>query len=136
MKPFFALSLSVALVLFSALLLSSCEPKGPPKEIEYKKLDYADNFFTDPETGKGFTGIARQYHSNKKLKSEIHFKNGRFHGPWKDFYENGKPLAETEFKNGKRSGKNIEWTETGLLYQERVYDDDKIVSEKQYPTGR
>ena len=48
----------------------------------------------------------------------------------------GKPSAETEFKNGERSGRNIEWTEAGLPYRERVYDHDHIVSEKNFEAGK
>lgn len=124
---------ALPILLFFAALLSSC---GPPKEVDYKTLSYSDNVFTDPETGKGFTGIARQKYPDGKLRSEFPFKNGRFHGTLKEWYQNGKPLSETEFRNGERSGKNIEWTEAGLLYQERVYDRDKIVSEKKYESGK
>lgn len=120
-------------LLFSAILLASC---GPPKEADYAKLGYADNVFTDPDTGKGFTGIARQKYPDGKLRGEYPFKNGRFHGTVKEWYPNGKPSAETEFKNGERSGRNIEWTEAGLPYRERVYDRDRIVSEKNYEAGK
>jgi antitoxin component YwqK of YwqJK toxin-antitoxin module len=124
---------TLTLFFFSAVLLTSC---GPPKEMDYKRLVYSDDFFTDPDTGKGFTGIARQKYPDGKVRSEFPFKNGRFHGTVKEWYQNGKRLSETEFKNGERSGKNIEWTEAGLPYRERVYDHDHIVSEKNYEAGK
>lgn len=119
--------------LFLVFLLCSC---GKPKEVPYSKLGYADNLFTDPDTGKGFSGIARDYHKNGQLKAEFPFKNGRFHGNVKEWHPNGKPMAETEFKDGERCGRNIEWTEAGLPYRERVYDHDKILQEKNYEPGK
>lgn len=124
---------ALLLAIGSSILLSSC---SPPKEADYAKLGYSDNVFTDPETGKGFTGIARQKYPGGKLRAEYPFKNGRFHGTVKEWYPNGKPSAETEFKNGERSGRNVEWTEAGLPYRERVYDRDHIVSEKNYEAGK
>lgn len=120
-------------VCFAALLLCSC---GKSKELPYSKLGYADNVFTDPETGKGFSGIAKDYHKNGQLKAEFPFKDGRFHGIVKEWYANGKPLSETGFKNGERCGRNFEWTEAGLPYRQRVYDRDKIVEEKNFEAGK
>ena len=132
-----------------AILLSSCGPPKatdtpakeeeattPPKEADYKKLGYANDIFTDPDTKKPFTGIARQKYPDGTTQGEYPFKNGRFHGMVKEWYKNGKPSAETEFVNGERTGKNIEWTEAGLIYRERVYDHDKIVSEKNHEAGK
>ena len=117
----------------SIYLLASCEK---PKELPYSKLGYVDNVFTDPETQKGFSGVARDYYKGGKLKAEFPIKNGRFHGVVKEWYANGKPLSETEFKHGERCGRNVEWTEVGLLYRERVYDHDRIVSEKNFEAGK
>jgi antitoxin component YwqK of YwqJK toxin-antitoxin module len=125
----------VSLILTAALsaTLTSC---SPPKEADYSKLGYANSVFTDPDTGAGFTGVARQKYPDGKLRGEYPLKNGRFHGTVKEWYPNGKPSAETEFKNGERSGRNIEWTEAGLPFRERVYDHDHIVSEKNYDAGK
>lgn len=120
-------------VLCLPLLICAC---GKPKELLYRKLAYVDNVFTDPDTGKGFSGIARDYHKNGRLKAEFPFKNGLFHGTVKEWHPNGKPMAETEFKKGERCGRNMEWTEAGLPYRERVYDHDRIVSEKNYEAGK
>lgn len=120
-------------LLLTTLILSSC---GPPKEAEYTKLGYSNNVFTDPDTGKGFTGIAHQKYPDGKPRGEYPFKDGRFHGKVKEWYPNGKPSAETEFENGERTGKNIEWTEAGLPFRERIYDKDRIVSEKNFEAGK
>lgn len=119
------------LLIVSFAMLVSC---GPPKEADYDSLVYesrgAEAFFKDPDTGKGFTGIARS--KDKKtaaLIAEFPMKDGVFHGKVKEWYPDGKAKSETEFKNGQRHGHNIEWKEDGSVYNERVYDQDRIVKE-------
>ena len=121
-------------LLFPLLLLTSC---SPPKEVDYDKLAYSNDVFSDPDTKAPFTGIARQKYKDGKQRAEYPFKNGRFHGTVKEWHPNGKPSAETEFKNGERSGKNIEWTPDGSLFRERVYGEgEKILSEKNYGAAK
>ena len=124
------------LLLPLLVLLGSCQP---PKEVPYEKLDYesqgVSGIFKDKETGKGFTGVSKNHDKKGNLIGEFHFKNGLLHGMVTEWYPNGKKKSETEFVNGARTGKNIEWTEVGLIYQERVYDNDHIVSEKKHEAG-
>lgn len=125
------------LVIFASLavifFLSSC---GKPKELPYKELGYLSGILTEPGTGTPFTGIARESYKDGKPKAEYPCRNGKFHGTVKEWHPNGKSLAETEFKNGERTGLNREWTESGQPYMERVYDHDRIVSEKKYENGK
>jgi len=125
------------LLLPLVLSLGACKP---PKEVPYDKLEYqsqgVQGIFKDKETGKGFTGVSKNVDKNGKLIGEFHFKDGFLHGMVTEWYPNGKKKSETEFKNGSRTGKNIEWTEAGLIYQERVYDNDRIVSEKTHEAGK
>ena len=124
-----------ALLLSCALaLLPSCEK---PKEMDYKKLGFDGvNSFIDPDTKKGFTGIAHDWYSEGKMKAEYPFKNGLMHGTVIEWYANGKKRGETVFDSGERCGKNSEWNEDGSLFQERVYDHDRIVTEKKYNAGK
>jgi antitoxin component YwqK of YwqJK toxin-antitoxin module len=108
------------------LILTAC---SKPKEIDYAKLGYANDMFTDPETKQPFTGIAREVYKSGKPKAEYPFKNGKFEGTVKEWWENGNKKAETEFKGSERVGKNSEWTEAGRLFHTRIYDHDRIVSE-------
>ncbi|MEZ0390016.1 MAG: toxin-antitoxin system YwqK family antitoxin [Verrucomicrobium sp.] len=124
------------LLLIASALCVSLTSCGKAKEVPYKKLGYSDNVFTDPETGKRFTGVSKDYYKDGTLKAEYPFKNGLFEGTVKEWHPNGKPLAETAFVKGERTGQNREWTEAGLLYRERVYDRDKIVSEKNFEAGK
>jgi len=120
-------------LLSSLLLLTSC---SPPKEIDYGKLKYSNDFYLDPDTGKGFTGIAHQKYPDGKPQGTFPFKDGRLHGTVQEWYANGKMKSETEFKDGERSGKNTECTEAGAIYNERIYDHDHIVSEKNYDAAK
>lgn len=121
------------LLCFSLLFIASC---GKPKEISYLKLDLENERLVDPDTKKPFTGIARDHHKNGQLRIEFPCKDGLFHGTVKEWWENGKPKAETEFVRGLRTGRNMEYTEAGLPWQERIYKDDKIVSEKKFESGK
>lgn len=121
------------LLFVFSLGLTSC---GEPKEALYKDLGYKNDLLIDPETGKGFSGIARDYYKDRKLKAEFIIKDGRFHGTVKEWHANGKASSETDFQNGERVGKNREWTDDGNLFRERVYDHDKIVSEKNYGAAK
>ena len=119
--------------LAASILLASC---GKPKELPYKQLGYHDGILTEPGSSKPFTGIAKDTHKDGQPKAEYPCRNGKFHGTVKEWHANGKPLAETEFKDGERTGLNREWTDSGQPYMERVYDHDRIVSEKKYENGK
>jgi antitoxin component YwqK of YwqJK toxin-antitoxin module len=143
----------LSILLLQVSLMISCGEKEktreapptaspPAKEIAYKKLDYVEHggvgIYTDPETGKPFDGIARDWHDKDKtkLRLEYPFKSGKLHGVAREWYPDGKKLAETTWVDGQRTGKNTEWNKDGTLFRERVYDRDKIVSEKNYPTAK
>ncbi|TLD71736.1 hypothetical protein FEM03_06245 [Phragmitibacter flavus] len=110
--------------------LVSC---GKPKEAAYDQLDYESRgalaFFKDPETGKGFTGLAKQTDKKGTVTAEFPMKDGLFHGNVREWYPDGTPKSETEFKGGERHGRNIEWNADGTIYNQRVYERDKIISE-------
>lgn len=124
------------LVLSSLAVVMWFGSCGKPKELPYKDLGYRDGVFTEPGTGAPFSGIAKDSHKDGKPKAEYPCRNGKFHGTVREWHANGRPLAETEFRNGERTGLNREWTEAGELYMERVYDHDRIVTEKKYGAGK
>lgn len=129
-KNVFKLWFNAGGCLALAIVLSAC---GKPKEIAYDQLEYQSKgalaFFNDPETGKGFTGVAQQRNKDGALTAEFPMKDGLFHGVVKEWYADGKSKSETEFYKGERHGNNIEWTADGQIYNTRVYDHDRIVSE-------
>jgi len=111
-----------------AFLTASC---AKPKEISYNKLGYDNGIFIDPETKQGFTGIARDYHKKSgALKSEYPMKEGKLHGTVREWFPDGKPLSEIEYRNGEHHGLCKEWTADGQPFCERVFEHDRMVSEK------
>jgi len=124
-----------SLVLLTGLvsMLASC---GKPKELPYKQLGYHEGILTEPGTEAPFSGIARDSYKDGKPKAEYPCRNGKFHGTVKEWHANGQKLAETEFRDGERTGLNREWTDSGQPYMERVYDHDRIVSEKKFENGK
>lgn len=104
-----------------------------PKELLYNELKYESveglPFFKDPATNQGFTGLAKDVNKQGKLIAEYPMKNGKFHGTITEYYPDGKPKSKTDFVNGERHGNNIEWKENGEIYNQRVYDRDRIASE-------
>jgi len=123
---------SIAFSLLLVVWLPLAGSCSKPKEASYQKLLYRSGSFLDPETNKPFDGIARDFFKDGKLKGEFPMKNGKFHGLVREWHANGAQSAETEFENGERTGRNREWLDSGKLYMERVYDHDRIVSEKKH----
>ena len=117
------------LALAFSLLLPAC--KKPPV-VPYGQLEWKDeSFFLN---GRPFSGIAQDRHPNGQLRSEYPMKNGRPHGLVREWWDNGQPSTETHFDEGKRHGSNRYWSKEGKLLKEQVYDHDKSISEKVYPT--
>jgi antitoxin component YwqK of YwqJK toxin-antitoxin module len=132
MKPSIALALAVLSVFVA--LLTGCDNLN--KEVPFSKLNFDGTTFIDPSNNRPFTGVTKDNHKNGQPRIEWHIKDGKLDGTQKEWYPNGKQLSVTEYKEGTRTGKNTEWTEVGLLYRERVYDHDKIMSEKNYEAGK
>lgn len=97
------------------------------------------------ETGKPYSGIYKEYDSEKHLVSATCIKNGMLedtttifypsgtkkevraykegikHGTWTTWSENGKKTAEASFLNGKKDGKWYVWDEQGIMRYEMFY---------------
>ena len=121
--------LPVALIL-TALLIPACKKKEPP--TSYGKLEWKDESFY--LKGEPFNGVAQDLHPNGQTRAEYPMKNGKPHGIVREWWDNGQPSAETYFENGQRHGSNRYWSREGKLLKEQVYDHDKSVSEKVYPS--
>ena len=117
------------LPLLVSLMISGC---SKPREIDYKNLKKIEGALCEKGTTTPFTGIARDYFPDGKVHMEIPVKNGKFHGRVTEWHPNGKMNAQSEFNNGQLHGQNREWTDDGKPFRERVYDHDRIVSEKNF----
>jgi antitoxin component YwqK of YwqJK toxin-antitoxin module len=119
--------------LFAATLILLTAACSRPREIDFNKLGFDGmNTFLDPETKKGFTGVARESYPDGKQKAVYNFKNGLYHGTVTEWYQNGAKSSETNFLKGEHCGKNTEWNKDGTLYQIRIYDHERIVSEEKF----
>ena len=77
-------------------------------------------------SGNGFVygqepEVKKEYWENGKLKSETHYKNGKFDGPWIVWSESGQKRFEGHFKDGKLDGLLIVWSESGKKKTEKHY---------------
>lgn len=111
--------------------LTGCQREPPP--VPYGRLDWKDEmFYLD---GQPFTGVAEDKHPNGQLRSRYPIEQGRIHGVVREWWDNGQPSTETHFEHGLRHGSNRYWNREGRLLKEQVYDHDKSVSEKVYPSS-
>lgn len=122
------------ITLLLAMLAMSLAPPSCKKEpvVPYGQLEWKDESFY--LNGQPFDGIAQDRHPNGQLKSDYPMKNGRPHGLVREWWENGQLSTETHFENGQRHGSNRYWNKEGRLLKNQVYDHDKSISEKVYPT--
>ena len=124
----------IRLILSAVVLLASFTPTACKRQqaVPYDDIEWKDeSYFLK---GQLFTGIAQDRHPNGQLRSEYPMKNGKPHGLVREWWDNGQPSTETHFENGQRHGSNRYWNREGRLMKEQVYDHDKSISEKVYPT--
>ena len=113
--------------IFIIFLLSSFSIFAE-REVDYQQLKY------DEKTGliyfngekEAFTGIAKDYYKDKRLKSEIPYQNGKLEGTGKEYYPSGKLKSEAIFVDGLLQGKAVGYYENGNLEYEENYKDGKL----------
>ena len=65
--------------------------------------------------GQPFTGVAKAFHPNGRLKRELIFHDGFEQGPCRERYSNGQLQREWYAVRGVAEGKVCEWHETGQI---------------------
>jgi len=71
-----------------------------------------------------------------KLQTEIHYKDGKLDGPYMTYYKNGNVHNEKNYQDGKLSGIARAYDEDGSIFFEMEYKDDKQHGfDKIYHTG-
>lgn len=110
--------------------------------VKYDEKGYAyEEFFTDDRDKKN--GFYRHYFYNTGiLKSEKNYKNGRYHGPFKEYYKNGQLQAIGEYINHKRKTESC-WDKQGnqtiingegyIIYEDEEGTERTVTS---YKNGR
>lgn len=73
--------------------------------------------------------VAKIWHENGQLQSEVELVDGKMHGKGIQWHENGEIAAETYYKDDQWHGTFKKWDEEGNLISEREYDMGKPVAE-------
>lgn len=69
--------------------------------------------------------IYRNFHKNKKLRSEISYKKGMLNGVGKKYYSDGTLQEYAEFKDDASNGVRRYYYENGQLWIEQTYKEGK-----------
>jgi antitoxin component YwqK of YwqJK toxin-antitoxin module len=54
--------------------------------------------------GEPFTGVSFEMYNESELKSEVHYKDGKYHGTLKTYFRGGHLSIEGTYKDGKKDG--------------------------------
>ena len=119
------------------LLLGGCGENNIKPKLEFREgIGYLK------ESNQPYTGIQTGWYRNGRKKFEIHFKNGKEHGPAIGWYANGQKRYEGTHNNGKGVGMNTAWHENGQKMVEEIYKDgnkikgsEKFWNSKGEPVG-
>jgi antitoxin component YwqK of YwqJK toxin-antitoxin module len=70
----------------------------------------------------------KQYDQKSDISQEGFYVNdSTVEGPWKEYYPNGKIKSVTTYKNGLQNGSFKYYYESGQLWTERIYKDDRLM---------
>ena len=98
------------------------------REVDLENLEYDDKsklVYLEGEK-EAFTGTAKDYYEDKRLKAELPYRNGKLEGKGKEYYPSGKFKSDAFFVNGLLQGKSIGYYENGNLEYEENYKDGKL----------
>ena len=85
-------------------------------------------FACDPRLRLPYTGWAKQIGDHGRVRTLLHFKDGKLDGPFTLWRDNGWKLAQAHYKNGKQDGLAISWHANGRKSEERHYFADKLLT--------
>ncbi len=128
-------TLAALLVLPLATLLAaeptpSASPAPEAKEpVEFDTLTYSDELerYTDPKTGKVFTGPIYTVHYNGERELTGQIIDGLESGLWTEQHDNGKPSSRGFYVDGKEDGWWIYFQANGQLESQGAYEAGRMV---------
>ena len=96
--------------------------------VEYDELEYRNDhlYYLD---GELFSGVGYE-EDQGVLVCEIHFLDGKQHGPATDYYPDGKRRGVTPYRNGLKHGVEQEWSDSGELIEENTLEFDVLMQSK------
>jgi len=132
-------------------------------EIEGEYIRYYPNGNKQQEgsydSGSAETGRWRYWSEDGDIQREEHYLNGKLNGERRTYYADKRPQSIEEYTDGKLNGKRIEYHESdkisyeynylngkmdgvfrayldGKIWRECIYEEDRIISEKEYKNGK
>jgi antitoxin component YwqK of YwqJK toxin-antitoxin module len=69
------------------------------------------------------------WHENGQIKSEINYKDKKYHGKWTEWHENGHLDCEFNYKDGEKHGKQI-WYLDGEIDEIEIYKDGEYIGDE------
>lgn len=111
--------------LTAVLFLTSCDHIQRliggyiSKEIE-KKIDEKE------QANKSENRLKKTYFSNGKLRTAIHYRDGRKNGAAKLYYKNGNLKMMVTYKNGIKEGPAEYYYQDGSIFRKTNYVDNEI----------
>jgi antitoxin component YwqK of YwqJK toxin-antitoxin module len=79
-------------------------------------------------------GEYKRWHSNGKLQSHCHYKNGKLEGECKTWYDNGQLWIQCFYKNDRLHGEYKTWLKNGKLVKHCFYYNNKLHTHYSYKT--
>ena len=102
----------ISLFLVLAVFFILVKPNGD-NNVE-PQLEFREGVGYLKDSNKPYTGIQTAWHRNGYKKFEIHFKNGKEHGPAMGWYANGKKMSESNWNKGEQiDGSQKYWNSKG-----------------------
>ncbi len=115
-------NVSIWLVFFTMLMLSSCQQKHTEVEkYPNGNLKKALSF-----KGDQYHGACKWYYQNENLKMVAHYDEGKLHGEVIRYYYNGDRESYDEYDDGKRSGQSITYYTNGNKKSLKTYTNDTL----------
>ena len=110
------------------------------REVDLENLEYDDKsklVYLEGEK-EAFTGIAKDYYEDKRLKAELPYRNGKFEGKGKEYYPSGKFKSDAFFVDGLLQGKSKEYYENGNIKTESYYKNGDFdgLAKEYYENGQ
>lgn len=100
----------------------SQSPDNLVKEIRY--YPNGDTLSVTPMLKGAVDGVVSTYHKGNLLKEQVSFENGTQNGPFKRYDKDGVLVFEGQLKNGLKSGIWTTWYDEVQKQEERLYKSD------------
>ena len=73
-------------------------------------------------------GVQRDYYENGKLKSELHYVDGKLNGECVWYFSNGQKVMQANYKDDLKEGHSLRWYVNGTLEEDCWYKHGELDS--------